>query len=57
MRKALPSSHAFRPHSLWAPPGYDSVVIIPVYRIQRLKHLFKVLLKGNEKGRGGTQVS
>lgn len=57
MRKALPSSHAFRPCSLWAPPGYDSIVITPVYRIQRLKHLLKVLLKGNKKGRNGTQVS
>lgn len=49
MRKALPSSHAFSPRSLWAPPGHDSIVITPVYRIQMLKHLLKVLLKGNKK--------
>lgn len=57
MRKALPSSHAFRPRSLWASPGYNSIVITPVYRIRRLKHWLKVLLKGNKKGRNGTQVS
>jgi len=55
--KTLPSSHALRPRGLWAPAGYDSIVITPVYRIQRLKHLLKVLLKGNKKGRNETQVS
>lgn len=54
MRKALPTSHAF---SLWAPLGYDSTVIAPVYGIQRLKHLLMILLKGNKKGRNRTQVS
>lgn len=57
MRKCLLSSQAFHPRSLWAPPGYDLITSTQVYRIQRLKHLLKILLKDNKKGGNAIQVS